>query len=162
VPRQDRRLRGLVSTWIRISEASLLRTSRVVAAVRETQVVFGLHEERTAPVNNTYCMQTFHKWLHHVHPVDFFARAIPQEDGVIGDCWRRPDFGPLWRPGQRLAGSGRWRSGVRSTCRSPKIFCRFLDRIAASDMIMKVAPRPHARKQLRLPAGNWNDVWRPA
>ena len=76
-------------------------------------------------------------------------------------CWRRPDIGPLRRPDDRLAGSGRWRPDVLSIRHSRKIFCRFLDRIAELDIIMEAAPSLHAREQLRLPAGNWNGVWRP-
>ena len=81
---------------------------------------------------------------------------------ILDGCWRRPDIGPFRRPDDRLAGSGRWRPDVLSIRQSRKIFCRFLDRIAELDMIVRVAPRLHAGEQLRLPAGNWNDVWRPA
>jgi hypothetical protein len=76
-------------------------------------------------------------------------------------CQRRPDIGPLRRPDDRLAGSGRWRSDVLSIHRLRKIFYRLLDRITALNIIMKAAQRLYAGEQVQLPAGNRNDTWRP-
>ena len=73
-----------------------------------------------------------------------FQQELAEAVQALDRCWRRPDIGPFRRPDDRLAGSGRWRSDTLSMRGSPKTFCRFLDRIAELDIIMKVAPRPHA------------------